>query len=76
MDNLANQLRDDANQIDCRVSDELDRRIRATLEGVKPVAPEKPRRETRHPAFWWASSLTGVVGAILVIVVLSWVVEW
>ncbi|MDJ0812920.1 MAG: hypothetical protein QNJ23_04275 [Woeseiaceae bacterium] len=71
MDKLAKRLREDAAHIECAVSDELDDRIRASLENIKPQQPAEPRRSARPPAFWWASSLTGVAAAIVLIAVLN-----
>jgi hypothetical protein len=70
MDELARQLREDADRIECKVSDELDRRIRASLEGTTPER-RAGRRPWRPAAFWWASSLTGVALAAAVVVVLN-----
>ena len=67
MDKLAKQLRDDAHSIECSVSEELDDRIRASLEGIQPEAGQRPRRESKSFSFWWASSLTGVAAAIVTI---------
>lgn len=68
MDKLAQQLKRDADTIEVEVSDELDRRITASLRGVRPerVAPRR-----RPAAFWWASSLTGVAAALVLIAVLN-----
>lgn len=71
MDKLAKQLRDDANSIECQVSDELDMRIRASLEGVKLDVPARSRQRSRSPVFWWASSLTGVAAATALIVLVN-----
>jgi len=60
MDKLTKQLKADAAMIDVQVSDELDRRITASLHGVTPERPEPPAVQSRPAAFWWASSLTGV----------------
>jgi hypothetical protein len=69
MDNLAKRLREDAERIECAVSPQLDDRIRASLENVQP---DKPRRQVaRTSMFWWASSLTGVAAATLVIAVVN-----
>ena len=65
MDKLAKQLRDDAGNIECRVSDELDRRILASLEATQPDVQAAQPRIARSPRFWWASSLTGVAAALL-----------
>lgn len=71
MDKLAKQLRDDAKSIDCQVSEELDRRIRASLESVEPEAVSRQGRVSRSPVFWWASSLTGIAAAVALIAVIN-----
>ena len=72
MDKLAEQLKRDAARIEVRVSEELDHRIAASLEGVTPERPlPKERERTRPAGFWWASSLTGIAAAALVIVILN-----
>lgn len=70
MDELARQLREDADRIDFSVSDELDRRIRASLEGVRPERRPAPR-PWRRALFWWASSLTGMALAAAIVVVVN-----
>jgi len=73
MDKLAEKLRHDAQSIEVRVSDELDRRIAASLHAAGSPqlaqAPELPQQ--RPAAFWWASSLTGAAAALLVIAVIN-----
>jgi hypothetical protein len=71
MDKLAERLRDDADRIECTISAELDERIRASLQGIRPEAPQRPRREWQSPSFWWASSLTGVAAAFAIIVIVN-----
>ena len=72
MDKLANRLREDAANIEVRVSDELDRRITASLERVAAESPgAAPRQKGRPAQFWWASSLTGLAAAIAVIAILN-----
>jgi hypothetical protein len=71
MDKLAKQLRDDARQIDCTISDELDDRISASLHGITPQAAHEPRAAARPAWFWWASSLTGVAGAVAVMLIVN-----
>lgn len=71
MDKLAEQLKRDAEMIDAGISDELDRRINASLHSVSPeqaVGAAAPQRST---GFWWASSLTGIAAALVLIVVLN-----
>jgi hypothetical protein len=67
MDKLAEQLKSDAAAIDVQVSDELDRRISASLRGIQPETEEVTPVRRRPAAFWWASSLTGVAAALVVI---------
>lgn len=71
MDNLAKRLREDAAQIECAVSEQLDDRIRASLENVQPQQPAQPERKARPPGFWWASSLTGVAAATALIAIVN-----
>ena len=68
MDKLAEQLKRDAETIEVEVSDELDRRIVASLQGVRPER-EAPRH--RPAVFWWASSLTGVAAALVLIAIFN-----
>ena len=71
MDKLAKRLRDDADQIECAVSDELNDRIEASLQGVQVQAAQKPVAESRPASFWWVSSLTGVAVAATIIVAIN-----
>lgn len=71
MDKLARRLRADAEKIDVAVSDELDRRITASLQGIEPV-PDKPARSGHPMSFWWASTITGVAAAAAVVAIINW----
>lgn len=71
MDKLAKKLRDDALRIDAEVSDELDARIRASLNSVVPEAPADRRPHGRTAPFWWWSSLTGVAAALAIIGIIN-----
>jgi len=71
MDKLAKRLRDDADQIECVISDELNDRIEASLQGVQVQAAQKPVAESRPASFWWVSSLTGVAVAATIIVAIN-----
>ena len=71
MDKLALQLREDAEKIDAGITTEFDARLAASLHGVKPESVRPPQRESKSFSFWWASSLTGVVAAVLVIVIVN-----
>jgi len=73
MDKLAKQLRDDAQRIDVSVSDELDRRIDASLRAATPETEvTRPAPVARPPLFWWASTITGIAAAIAVIAIVNW----
>jgi len=69
MDKLALQLREDAEKIDAGISPDLDARLTSSLQGIEPESVRRPRRESKSFSFWWASSLTGVAAAALIIVV-------
>lgn len=71
MDKLAERLRDDAERIDATISEELDSRIQASLQGVQPERGRSPAAAPRPRWFWWASSLTGVAAALVVIAVVN-----
>jgi hypothetical protein len=72
MDKLAQRLREDARRIDVTVSDELDRRIEASLRATTPVAERRPAPAARPPLFWWASTVTGLAAALAVIGIVNW----
>ena len=71
MDNLDRTLREDAAKINVEVSAQLDDRIRASLENVSPMPPEKTAPRRRPVSLWWASSLTGVAAAIGIIALIN-----
>lgn len=71
MDKLAKRLREDAAGIDANVSEELDNRIRASLQGLTPERTADTAQPRRPALFWWASSLTGVAAALALIVVVN-----
>jgi hypothetical protein len=71
MDKLAQRLHDDAGKIEVTLSDELDRRIAASLLAISPE-PEAPRAKPLRPlSTWWASSITGVAAVVAVIAVIN-----
>ncbi|MGI9261364.1 MAG: hypothetical protein ACR2QR_04975 [Woeseiaceae bacterium] len=70
MDNFEKRLKRDADAIEVEVSPELRARIDASLHGIEPV--RQVRRETTPINMWWASSLTGLAAAVLVIVLINW----
>ncbi len=71
MDKLAKQLKADAAMIDVQVSDELDRRIAASIQGIRPEREETHQSRPRPAVFWWASSLTGIAAALAVIAIIN-----
>ena len=71
MDRLAQRLREDAQRIDTHVSNELEQRIQASLEGIAPEPGTKRKPAPRPAWFWWASSLTGVAAAAAIIAILN-----
>lgn len=71
MDKLALKLREDADNIEVRISDELDRRIEASLRAAAPGKPARPVPRARPPWFWLASALTGATAAIAVIAIVN-----
>lgn len=71
MDKLTRRLRDDADNIQVVVSDELDRRIAASLQAVEPL-PDKPLRPGTPASFWWASTIAGVTAAAALVAVINW----
>ena len=70
MDNFEKQLKRDADAIDAEVSGELRARIDASLHGIEPV--RQVNKESPALNLWWASSLTGLAAAVLVIVLVNW----
>ena len=72
MDKLAKQLRTDAERIEVTVSDELDRRINASLRAVQPEELLPGPAASKPPLFWWASTLTGIAAAVAVIAIVNW----
>jgi hypothetical protein len=71
MDKLAEKLKADATAIDVHISDDLDRRIAASLQGVEPEQPSEAAPRPRPALFWWASSLSGVAAALAVIAIFN-----
>lgn len=71
MDKLQKRLQDDAAQIDADVSAQLQARLDVSLNSTNMLreVPE-PRRSTA--SLWWASSVTGLAAAMLVIIIINW----
>lgn len=71
MDEFEKRLKQDARDIEARVSPELRARIDASLQGARPVPRTVPQRST-HGRLWWFSTLTGLAATAAVIVLLNW----
>jgi len=71
MDKLAKRLREDAERINADISPELDERIRASLEGIRPGRGPRQASPARSAWFWFASSLTGVAAALAVVLLVN-----
>ena len=71
MDKLARKLREDAASIDAEISAQLDSRVRASLNAIEPARAPEPIPRRRSVSLWWASSLTGVAAALLIIAILN-----
>lgn len=70
MDEFANRLKADAAKIDADVSTELKARIDASIRSLDHDEPATAGK-SRPFLLWWASSLTGLVAAVLVIALLN-----
>jgi len=70
MDEFEKRLKRDAEAIQASVSPQLRARIDASLHGIEPIRTATPR--TSPVKLWWASSLTGLAAAVLVIVLVNW----
>ena len=70
MDEFDKRLKEDAAAIRADVSPQLKSRIDASLRGVEPIRPIADSRSS-SAGLWWASSLTGLAAAILVIVLVN-----
>lgn len=71
MDEFEKRLKRDAENIETGVSPELRQRIDASLRGTERIKPV-PESRTSGINIWWASSLTGLAAAIIVIVLINW----
>jgi hypothetical protein len=72
MDKLERRLKEDAGLISADLSPELQERIRASLESTHPADQTPQRSQTEGIRLWWASSLTGLAAAALIIVFINW----
>jgi len=71
MDEFENTLKRDAEDIRAGVSPELKERIDASLRATKRIQPV-PESHASGINLWWASSVTGLAAAIIVIALINW----
>jgi hypothetical protein len=72
MDEFEKRLKRDADAIQAEVSPELRARIDASLRGTEQLRPTSPAVQHSPVNLWWASSLTGLAAAVMVIVLINW----
>ncbi len=72
MDKLERRLKEDAGLIKADLAPELQERIRASLESTQPAKHTPRTAQTPGTSLWWASSLTGLAAAALLIVLINW----
>jgi hypothetical protein len=72
MDKFERQLKEDARRIRAELSPTLQERIRASLEATHPAEQSPRPAQVPGMKLWWASSLTGLAIAALVIVLANW----
>jgi hypothetical protein len=70
MGEFEKRLKRDADEIEATVSPALRARIDASLHGVQPIRPARAR--SASAGLWWASSLTGLAAAVMIIAVVNW----
>ena len=70
MGEFEKRLKRDADDIEATVSPALRARIDASLHGVQPIRPAKA--QSAPARLWWASSLTGLAAAVMIIAVVNW----
>jgi len=71
MDEFKNRLKRDAYDIQADPSPELRARIDASLRATEQIRPVPEFRDS-GVNLWWASSITGLVTAAIVIVLINW----
>ena len=71
MDEFEKRLKEDAAGIQVDVSPELEARIAASIHATEREA-DGADVPIRHRSYWWASSLTGLAAAALIIALLNW----
>ena len=71
MDEFEHRLKLDAQAIRAGISPELRSRIDASLRATEQIRPV-PESPAPGMNLWWASSLTGLAAAVIVIVLINW----
>jgi len=71
MDEFEKRLKQDAACIDASISPELEERLKASVHSTGRAARETRPRSTTG-GLWWASSLTGLAAAALILVLFNW----
>ena len=72
MDELKGRLKADAEQIRAEFSPEFDARLDAALHSAGQLG-SVPEDGSEQPVRWtWASALTGLAAAVLIIVLMNW----
>lgn len=71
MDEFEKRLKRDAADIDAGISPQLRERLDANLRGTKRIKPV-PESHTSGINIWWASSLTGLAAAVIVLALINW----
>ncbi len=74
MDELKSRMKQDADAIRTETTLKLRARIDASLHSARETMPPSPSTITPNRSFslWWASSITGLTAAILVVVLANW----
>jgi hypothetical protein len=72
MDRFEGRLKDDAGRIRADISPDLEKRIRASLEMLRSERLPSGRERSADASLWLRSSLTGLVAAVLIIVLVNW----
>jgi hypothetical protein len=68
MDEFEKRTKRDANALQADVSPQLRARIDASLRAVEPLRAA-PAKRTSPARLWWASSLTGLVAVLVLVIV-------
>ncbi len=71
MDEFERRLKRDAEDIHIEITPEFRERIDASLRGTKRIKAV-PDMRTSGINLWWASSLTGLAAAVIVVVLINW----